>query len=95
MLHSLVTEDMSFTNTGFDREEGEGVEGGNTWQAEIIKNRSSPMERGVDSEVMGGKGGKENICVIGSGDFGRALAGRLATAGYKVTIASRDPDRNR
>jgi len=35
------------------------------------------------------------ICVIGSGDFGRALAGRLSLAGYQVTIASRHPARNR
>jgi len=35
------------------------------------------------------------ICVIGSGDFGRALAGRLANSGYEVTIASRNVARNR
>jgi len=35
------------------------------------------------------------ICVIGSGDFGRALAGRLANSGYSVKIASRDIARNR
>ena len=35
------------------------------------------------------------ICIIGSGDFGRALAGRLDKSGYKVTIASRDIHRNR
>ena len=35
------------------------------------------------------------ICVIGSGDFGRALAGRLANSGYNVTIASRNVARNR
>jgi len=31
-----------------------------------------------------------NIYIIGSGDFGRALAARLAKSGYNVTIASRD-----
>ena len=36
-----------------------------------------------------------NVYVIGSGDFGRALAGRLAKSGYSVTIASRDTARNR
>jgi len=35
------------------------------------------------------------IGVIGSGDFGRALASRLAKSGYIVTIASRDISRNR
>ena len=58
-------------------------------------------KRMVDSEVNGvlddnGDNMENiNICVIGSGNFVRALAGRLATAGYKVSIASRDPERNR
>lgn len=38
---------------------------------------------------------KEKIAVIGSGDFGRALAGRLSGAGYEVVIGSRNPNRNR
>ncbi|TRY67856.1 hypothetical protein TCAL_05273 [Tigriopus californicus] len=37
---------------------------------------------------------KETIAVIGSGDFGRALSGRLVQAGYEVNIGSRDPQRN-
>jgi ketol-acid reductoisomerase len=64
-----------------------------------VDNMEMRSKRMVDSEVNGvldGKGdNKESICVIGSGNFGRALAGRLATAGYKVSIASRDPERNR
>jgi len=84
---------MSYSNSGFDREV---VEGDNKWVTEITKNRHSPTERVLDKEVNGMMGSsKENISVIGSGDFGRALAGRLAMAGYKVTIASREPDRNR
>ena len=38
---------------------------------------------------------KPTIGVLGSGDFGRALAGRLAQAGYTVLLGSRDPTRNR
>ena len=38
---------------------------------------------------------KESIAVLGSGDFGRALAGRIAQAGFAVKIGSRDPERNR
>ena len=38
--------------------------------------------------------GKEVIAVLGSGDFGRALAGRLVQAGYVVNVGSRDPQRN-
>ena len=38
---------------------------------------------------------KPTIGVLGSGDFGRALAGRLAQAGYTVHLGSRDPTRNK
>jgi len=37
----------------------------------------------------------EEVAVVGAGDFGRALAGRLARAGHGVTLASRDPARAR
>ena len=81
---------MAFTNTGFERRE---------WEIEIRKSRSSPTERGLDSglKMNGEKKSdyKMKICVIGSGDFGRALAGRLASMKYNVIIASRNPDKNR
>ena len=39
--------------------------------------------------------GRETIAVIGSGDFGRALAGRMVKAGgYNVVIGSRDVQKN-
>ena len=92
----MVTEDMSFTNTGYDRGEGEEVV---QVESNMERNESSHMERGMVSEVNGvveSKGDcKLKICVIGSGDFGRALAGRLAASGYPVSIASRNPDKNR
>ena len=37
---------------------------------------------------------REVVAILGSGDFGRALAGRLVQAGYVVNIGSRDPQRN-
>ena len=42
------------------------------------------------------KANKETIAIIGSGDFGRALAGRMVEAGgYNVVIGSRDLEKNR
>ena len=37
----------------------------------------------------------KNIGIIGTGDFGRALASKMVQAGYRVHIGSRNPDRNR
>ena len=34
------------------------------------------------------------ISIIGSGDFGRALALRMVQSGYSVCIGSRNPERN-
>ena len=40
--------------------------------------------------------GRETIAVIGSGDFGRALAGRMVKAGrYNVVLGSRDSEKKR
>jgi len=38
---------------------------------------------------------KQTIAVIGSGNFGRALAFKIAQSGYHVNIGSRNPDKNR
>ena len=38
---------------------------------------------------------KESIAVIGSGNFGRALALKISQSGYHVYIGSRNPDKNR
>lgn len=49
----------------------------------------------VEEEIIeADPGGKQVIAVLGSGDFGRALSGRLVQAGYTVNIGSRDPKRN-
>jgi hypothetical protein len=39
--------------------------------------------------------GVDRVAIVGTGDFGRALARKLVQAGYKVTFGSRNPDRNR
>jgi len=104
----LVTMGMSYINTGYDgedppptypddvREEGDRAK---KREVEINMTRSSTSESIVESEMNGQVNKmtdcKMKICVIGSGDFGRALAGRLSLAGYQVNIASRNPARNR
>ena len=63
----------------------------------------SYTNKGFDSEEKRDGGSRQaegqdslpRICIIGSGDFGRALASRLGKSGYRVTIASRDISRNR
>jgi len=63
----------------------------------------SYTNKGFDSEEKRDGGSRQDegqdslprICIIGSGDFGRALASRLGKSGYRVTIASRDISRNR
>jgi len=69
---------MAHMNNGFhgeDREGGESENGGRVVRKE--------------EEIIGKKG--ESVTVIGSGDFGRALSGRLSESGYNVTLVSRDP----
>lgn len=39
--------------------------------------------------------GRKRVVVVGSGDFGLALTGRLVQADYSVVVASRNPDRTR
>jgi len=71
---------MSYTNRGFDAE---------------VKISGETIERGAKNNQRDNINTLPKICVIGSGDFGRALAGRLANSGYEVTIASRNIARNR
>jgi len=76
---------MSYTNRGFDSNHdvkekgGEGFIGGKE-NGFIIP---PPDYNKIVQD-------SPSVYVIGSGDFGRALAGRLAKSGYSVTIASRD-----
>ena len=39
------------------------------------------------------KNNKEAIAVIGSGNFGRAIATKISQSGYEVLIGSRDPEK--
>ena len=83
---------MSFTNRGFDTNyELHGKEA----QLDDIASSSSSSSL-PPPEYNKIVQSSPSIYIIGSGDFGRALAGRLAQSGYRVTIASRDGgERNR
>ena len=53
---------------------------------QIEKNRDTTRDDTKIGTLIVKDDTKENICVIGSGDFGRALAGRLATVARSVFI---------
>jgi len=58
---------------------------------EIQDKRPSPSGRSLVKEDIFES--DKRIGVLGNGDFGRALAGRLAQAGYSPVIGSRNPDK--
>jgi len=74
---------MSFTNRGFDT----NPEDKNKTDEQIRTHWKQPTPPPDYNKVLQDS---PNVYIIGSGDFGRALAGRLAKSGYRVTIASRD-----
>lgn len=49
---------------------------------EVVSEGASPTEAPEES-VVG---------VLGSGDYGRAIAGKIAQSGFSVLIGSRDPN---
>ena len=85
---------MSYTNRGFDtNHDGEG--GVKIKHADNPKNDQQHLKRTPPPDYDKVVQDNPSIYVIGSGDFGRALAGRLVKSGYQVTVASRDAARNR
>ena len=71
-----------------------------------FESKSSGLDSGAGSdrssstsslEKIPNNGGSQpnSICIVGSGDFGRALALRMVQSGYTVNIGSRNPERNR
>ena len=68
-----------------------------------FESKSSGLDSGADtlssSERSSTSGevreGAESIAIVGSGDFGRALALRMVQSGYVVNIGSRNPERNK
>lgn len=94
---------MAFTNSAYsesrderlDREERlDRLDRSQKWVKEIELKRYSPGGRSVETKVLVDSDSK-TIGILGSGDFGRALAGRLAQCGYSPIIGSRDPEQNR
>ena len=72
-----------------------------------FESKSSGLDSGADTlssersstsdevQVNQTEGGAESIAIVGSGDFGRALALRMVQSGYVVNIGSRNPQRNK
>ncbi|KAK3866545.1 hypothetical protein Pcinc_027930 [Petrolisthes cinctipes] len=56
---------------------------------------STDLHSQVKSEMIGANGQKKQVIVLGSGDFGLALANRFARASYSVLVVSRNPSRIR
>ena len=48
-----------------------------------------------DITTKAGHDNKETIAVLGSGNFGRAIATKISQSGYEVVIGSRDPEKYR
>ena len=78
---------------GFDQHQRSVSGYGSSGSSESSKSQSSknePVYYVADPGVE-----KESIAVIGSGNFGRALALKISQSGYHVYIGSRNPDKNR
>ena len=55
--------------------------------------KSEPVYYVADSNGTGNE--KQAIAIIGSGNFGRALAMKMSKSGYQVNIGSRNPEKHR
>ena len=79
--------------SGFDQQHSPVSGYGSSNSSESSKSKSSktePVYYVADPGIE-----KESIAVIGSGNFGRALALKISQSGYHVFIGSRNPDKNR
>ena len=64
----------------------------------LFRNKSKvrdflPTRKYPQGDVNEFRSCKEGIAVVGSGNFGRAIAFKIAQAGYNVYIGSRDPEK--
>ena len=73
-----------------------GEAGRNAGSSSTEETSSGSSNDGVSINMSDDSNDRETIAVIGSGDFGRALASRMVkSGGYNVVVGSRDPDKNR
>ena len=97
-MPNMPKDGISLTNVisvrpGFDQHQSSVSGYGSSGSSESSKSPSSknePVYYVADPGVE-----KESIAVIGSGNFGRALALKISQSGYHVHIGSRNPDKNR
>ena len=78
---------MSYSNRGFDTNHDPHDKGAELEDKMSQSSSTSTLPPPDYNRIVQNS---PSISVIGSGDFGRALAGRLAQSGCRVTIASRD-----
>lgn len=89
---------------GLSRGEAGRMGGSSTEETSSGSGGSNPDHDGVSINISddaadratASSADRETIAIIGSGDFGRALASRMVKAGgYSVIVGSRDPNKNR
>lgn len=59
-------------------------------KSDVSRFNSAFERNGMDTK--GSEGNQEIVGVLGSGDYGRAIGGKIAQTGYTVLIGSRDPN---
>ena len=63
--------------------------------ADTLSNSDASSEKSIGQSHARKSSENPVIAIVGSGDFGRALALRMVQSGYTVCIGSRNPQRDK